>query len=86
MSREKRLQRLGKDFTMATAQRACFDKKPFRTRNAARDFNARLSNRIPGRTDQTAYKCPVCGSWHLTSMNKQASAESRRRNFSGKAT
>jgi hypothetical protein len=84
MSREKRIQRLGKDFTAATARRACFEKKPFHTRNAARDFNARLAKGMPDRPNQTAYKCPVCGMWHLTSMNKQASAESRRRNF-GKA-
>lgn len=83
MSDERRLQRLGKTYTMAAAQRTCFDKKRFHTRTAARDFNAKLAKYKPDHTHQTPYKCPVCGEWHLTSLTKQASAESRRRNFSG---
>jgi hypothetical protein len=85
MSREKRIQRLGKDFTAATAQRSCFEKRVFESRLAARDFNARLAKRIPDRAEQTPYHCQVCGKWHLTSLTKQASAESRRRNFKGRA-
>lgn len=86
MSREKRIQRLGKDFTAATAQRSCFEKKPFDSRLAARDFNARLAKAIPLRNPQTPYRCQVCGLWHLTSLDKQASVESRRRNFPGRST
>lgn len=83
MSDERRIQGLGKVYTMATAQRACFDKKRFHSRTAARDFNAKLGKGMPERKPQTPYKCPVCGEWHLTSMSKEASAEVRRRNFSG---
>ncbi len=86
MSREKRIQRLGKDFTLATAQRSCFDKKPFDSRLAARDFNARLGKAMPDRSSQTPYRCKVCGMWHLTSLNKEASAATRRRNFAGGST
>lgn len=86
MSREKRIQRLGKDFTAEAAKRSCFEKRRFDSSNAARDFNARLSKAIPLRNPQTPYKCQVCGKWHLTSLDKQASAESRRRNFPGRAT
>lgn len=83
MSDERRLQGLGKVYTLASAQRACFDKKRFQTRTAARDFNAKLGKGMPDRKPQTPYKCPVCGRWHLTSLTKQASAQVRRTKFSG---
>lgn len=81
MSREKRIQRLGKDFTAATAQRQCFQKKLFHSRNAARDFNARMEATLQDHKPQTPYRCQICGEWHLTSLTKEASAFSRRRNW-----
>ena len=47
MTDERRLQRLGKTYTMAAAQRTCFDKKRFHTRTSARDFNAKLAKYKP---------------------------------------
>lgn len=81
MSDEKRLQRQGRNISPATAQRACFQKKPFKSRNSARDFDARLGKTLPDRIPQTPYRCQVCGKWHLTSLTKEASAASRRRNW-----
>ena len=81
MSDEQRLNRLGRQISAATAQRQCFEKRKFNTRNAARDFNARLSADLPDHKPQTPYRCQICGEWRLTSLTKEASAFSRRRNW-----
>ncbi len=49
-------------FKLPDLQRACFDKRPYEKKTAARDAGARLG--------LTPYHCMICHKWHLTSQPK----------------
>lgn len=71
---------LGILITVQKAERMCFQKRVFKTKNDARDFAAR--GRKMGNASTDPYQCPLCRRWHLTSLDKAASAASRKRNWS----
>lgn len=77
------IERLGRNFTAETAHRMCMDKRVFDSRNEARDFAIR-GEKLYGNVATTPYKCALCGDWHLTSLDKEASARSRGRNWRNK--
>lgn len=62
--------RIGRTITVQKAKRQCLDKKPFPSRNAARDKAARRALAYPDEPHQHPYRCTVCGGWHLTSRPK----------------
>lgn len=64
------LDRVGRQIPVERAIRGCFDKKTFESRNKARDWSKRKQKKFPD-TATEAYKCHVCGMWHLTSLNKK---------------
>lgn len=62
-------ERIGRQISVDKAKRMCLDKKPFESRNEARDFSIRGHNRH-GHTAQKPYKCHVCGKFHLATVRK----------------
>ena len=74
----KGLDRIGVNISVASAHRACLDKKKFKTRNAARDFGKR-GQKEHGNAPTTPYRCNVCDGWHLTTLSREdGNAASRR--------
>ena len=74
--------RLGRDFKPQTAQRMCFDKVPYDSRNKARDAAAHLAK--TRGFDVHPYRCQVCRRFHLTSLSKEDSAAARKRIWQAK--
>ena len=74
------IERLGRNFTPETAHRMCMNKKVFDSRNKARDFAIR-GKKLYWNSSTTPYKCGLCGGWHLTSLDKEASAKARKRKW-----
>lgn len=69
--------RLGRELHAGTAQRMCFDKKVFSSRNRARDEAAKLKK--TRGMDLRPYRCVVCKLFHLTTLNKEDGHQARRR-------
>lgn len=61
------LDRLGREIPVGRAKRMCLDKKPFDSRNEARDFGIRGVKRH-GHTVQEPYHCQLCGKFHLATV------------------
>lgn len=61
------IERLGRSITPARAQRMCFDKRQFPTKNEARDFSQRGARKY-GNCAQEPYKCGLCGKFHLATV------------------
>ena len=74
------IDRVGREIPLDRAQRGCFEKKEFESRNHARDYAARKSKEFPA-TAKNPYHCHVCGKWHLTKLTKDAQAVARSRNW-----
>ena len=67
------IDRIGKDISTESAQRSCFDKCRYMSKNTARDKAARLTKRHG--VEQIPYHCLVCGAWHLsTALKRDAKA------------
>lgn len=75
-------QRVGREIPVARAINGCFEKKPFESRNAARDWAARGRKKY-GNTASEPYRCHICGLWHLTSLPKTKQAKARARDWEG---
>lgn len=73
-----RMERLGREIDVQKAQRMCFDKKPYKSKNIARDSQSKRSKKY-GPSSGSTYKCPICGMWHLTSLEKEESHMARKR-------
>lgn len=80
---KKGIERLGRDITMERAQRGCFGKKPFDSRNAARDWS-KVGVKMFGNAATEPYHCHVCGRWHLTKLDKQGQSVARAKNWKAK--
>lgn len=76
----KNIERLGRQITVERAQRGCFDKKMFQTRNQARDW-AIVGAKKYGNSALEPYRCHLCGHWHLTKLPKNAQGAARARNW-----
>lgn len=63
-------ERVGHDIAAYNAQRMCFDKKCYPSRNKARDAAARRSKLTDGQV-YSSYHCRICHDYHLTSIPKQ---------------
>jgi hypothetical protein len=74
------MERIGRNFSPETAHRMCLDKRKFESKNEARDFAIR-GKKLHGNNSTDPYRCNLCGGWHLTSLDKETSAKSRRRNW-----
>lgn len=71
-----RLAKLGKEIPVHRAEKQCFQKKLFMTKNKARDWGIHMQKTYGGAL-QAPYKCPVCGNYHLTSQTPEETAEVR---------
>lgn len=58
------VERIGRTVTVEFANRSCLDKRPYPSRNDARDAAAR--NLKTFGTDTKPYRCTLCGRFHLT--------------------
>ncbi len=63
----RRMDLLGRDFQPDQAQKMCWDKHKFPTKNEARDFASR-GERLNNFGRQESYKCKLCGNFHLTTI------------------
>jgi hypothetical protein len=61
-------ERIGRTVTVETAQRGCFGKVRYDSRNAARDKNTKYRKKFPGTPPQRPYRCGLCGGFHLTTQ------------------
>lgn len=68
--------RIGKSISAASADRCCLKKRAFNTRTEARD-HAKRGEKNHGNAPQQSYKCPVCGKFHLTRIEKEYHAATR---------
>lgn len=60
-----------KNLSPESAKAMCYIKKPFDSKNAARDAGVKLG--------QTPYKCLVCTRWHLTSLTNKEGNKAKRK-------
>lgn len=67
------IERVGRDIAPERAERGCFKKRVFDTRNEARDWQIRNMKRHPDNKPAHPYRCGVCGHWHLTTQPKKDS-------------
>lgn len=72
--------RIGREIPVDRAVAGCFNKKPFDSKNSARDWAARGKKKY-GHCAEDPYKCHICGRWHLTSLNKDKQAKARARDW-----
>lgn len=63
---------LGRTVTPQQAHRACWDKRSFPGRPAARDAASKALKYKDGPQHLHPYRCHLCGLWHLTSMDDEA--------------
>lgn len=63
----KGFERLGREIQVGRAKRMCLEKKPFDSRNEARDFGIR-GEKYRGHTTQEPYHCRLCGKFHLATV------------------
>ena len=77
------MDRLGIDFTAATADRMCLTKKQFLTKNQARDHALRGQKQF-GNDVTVPYKCSICLKFHLTSLTREAGNAAKRRAWKAK--
>lgn len=54
----------------------CLDKKPFDSRNEARDFGIRNVKKH-GHTNQEPYHCGLCGKFHLATVRTNKAKDRR---------
>lgn len=59
-------ERIGRTVTVEAAQKACFGKVRYDSRNAARDKATKYRKRYPEAPPQRPYRCTLCGDFHLT--------------------
>ena len=62
---------LGRDYSLPSVERMCFSKRTFATKNQARDAGLKY--------EQNPYRCPVCHSFHLTSLSNADGNKARRK-------
>lgn len=60
--------RIGHTVTVEAAHRQCLDKKPYASKNKARDAAARNKRIRPDSPVQRPYRCTLCHRYHLTSQ------------------
>lgn len=70
-------ERIGRGVSLQRAVRSCLDKKPYASRNHARDAAARNVKQFGETAARYWYKCTLCGGFHLTS--RPPGAKQRRR-------
>lgn len=58
--------RIGRSVTIEHAKRSCLDKRPYQSRNMARDAAAK--NLRTFGTATKPYRCTLCGLFHLTTI------------------
>lgn len=75
-------ERVGREIPVDRAVSGCFEKKPFDSRNQARDWAAR-GTKLYGHAASEPYKCHICGRYHLTSLDKTKQAKARARDWKG---
>lgn len=61
-------ERIGRTVTVETAQKGCFDKVRYDSRNAARDKATKFRKMFPDEPRQRPYRCTLCGDFHLTTQ------------------
>lgn len=61
-------ERIGRTVTVETAQKGCFGKVRYESRNIARDRATKLKKKYPDSPRQRPYRCTLCGGVHLTSQ------------------
>lgn len=61
-------ERIGHTVTVETAQKGCFGKVRYASRNAARDKATKFRKKFPGTPPQRPYRCTLCGDFHLTTQ------------------
>lgn len=61
-------ERIGRTVSIERAKRSCLDKRPYASRNEARDAAARNAKRYGN--ELRWYRCTICGKFHLTTMRK----------------
>jgi hypothetical protein len=61
-------ERIGFTVTVETAQKGCFGKVRYYSRNAARDKATKYRKKFPETPPQRPYRCILCGDFHLTTQ------------------
>lgn len=61
-------ERIGRTVSVETAQKMCFGKVRYDSRNKARDRATKIRKKYPDSPSQRPYRCTLCGDFHLTSQ------------------
>ena len=62
------IERIGRTVTVEAAQKGCFGKVRYDSRNAARDRATKYRKKYPDEPKQRPYRCTLCGAFHLTTQ------------------